>query len=51
MQRILSAIASLDNTSVQIQSAATTEKIAQPVSSVYLQAYNQNADEDDNTVH
>ncbi len=51
MQRILGEIASLANTPAETPAAVTTEKTAQPVSSVYLQAYNQNADEDDNIIH
>ncbi len=46
MQRILGEIASLNNTPAKTQAAVTAEKSTQSISSVYLQAYNQNTDED-----
>ena len=51
MQRILGEIAALGNQTTEAQAAVTPEKSTQPVSSVYLQAYHQNTEEDDNTVH
>ena len=56
MQRILGEIAALGNQTTEPQAtepqaAVTPEKSTQPVSSVYLQAYHQNTEEDDNTVH
>ena len=51
MQRILGEIAALSNQTAEPQSAVIPEKSPQPVSSVYLQAYHQSTEEDDNTVH